>query len=69
MRGMPFPQLPDYYGGRPPVIPGRGGPARCPGSRQLFVHRIMFGPDWDAARPSCTEYTSEFLDLTAFGRQ
>jgi predicted dithiol-disulfide oxidoreductase (DUF899 family) len=28
--------------------------------RQLFVHHIMFGPDWDAACPSCTQYTSEF---------
>ena len=28
--------------------------------QQLFVHHIMFGPDWDAACPSCTEYTSEF---------
>jgi predicted dithiol-disulfide oxidoreductase (DUF899 family) len=32
------------------------------GCRQLLVHHIMFGPDWDAACPSCTEYTSEFND-------
>ena len=32
------------------------------GCRQLVVHHIMFGPDWDAACPSCTEYTSEFAD-------
>jgi predicted dithiol-disulfide oxidoreductase (DUF899 family) len=25
-----------------------------------LVHDIMFGPDWGAACPSCTEYTSEF---------
>ncbi|HEY3955431.1 MAG TPA: DUF899 domain-containing protein [Streptosporangiaceae bacterium] len=30
--------------------------------RQLFVHHIMFGPDWDAACPSCTQYTSEFTE-------
>lgn len=28
--------------------------------RQLFVHHIMFGPDWDTGCPSCTQYTSEF---------
>src|SRR5215472_8357288 len=26
---------------------------------QLFVQHVMFGPDWDAACPSCTEFTSE----------
>ncbi len=31
-------------------------------SRQLLVHHIMFGPDWDAACPTCTEYTSQFND-------
>jgi predicted dithiol-disulfide oxidoreductase (DUF899 family) len=30
------------------------------GCRQLFVHHIMFGPDWESACPSCTQYTSEF---------
>ncbi len=27
--------------------------------RQLVVHHVMFGPGWDAACPSCTEFTSE----------
>ena len=26
---------------------------------QLFVQHVMFGPDWDVACPSCTEFTSE----------
>jgi len=26
---------------------------------QLVVHHVMFGPDWDAACPVCTEYTGE----------
>jgi predicted dithiol-disulfide oxidoreductase (DUF899 family) len=26
---------------------------------QLIVHHVMFGPDWDAACPSCTAFTSE----------
>jgi predicted dithiol-disulfide oxidoreductase (DUF899 family) len=26
---------------------------------QLVVQHVMFGPDWDAACPSCTEFTSE----------
>jgi predicted dithiol-disulfide oxidoreductase (DUF899 family) len=30
--------------------------------RQLVIHHIMFGPDRDAACPSCTEFTSEFTD-------
>ena len=30
--------------------------------RQLIVHHVMFGPDWDAACPSCTEFTSELND-------
>jgi predicted dithiol-disulfide oxidoreductase (DUF899 family) len=30
--------------------------------RQLVVHHIMFGPDWDTGCPSCTEYTSEFTN-------
>ena len=28
-------------------------------SGQLFVQHVMFGPDWDAACPSCTEFTTE----------
>jgi predicted dithiol-disulfide oxidoreductase (DUF899 family) len=30
--------------------------------RQLVVHHVMFGPDWDAACPSCTQFTSELTD-------
>jgi predicted dithiol-disulfide oxidoreductase (DUF899 family) len=30
--------------------------------RQLVTYHVMFGPDWDAACPSCTEFTSEFTD-------
>jgi predicted dithiol-disulfide oxidoreductase (DUF899 family) len=52
--------------------------------RQLIIHHVMFGPDWEAACPSCTnavdelsdgrgnEYTPSLytlLDLTALGRQ
>ncbi len=29
------------------------------GRRQLIVFHVMFGPDWDAACPICTEFTSE----------
>ncbi|HEY2579098.1 MAG TPA: DUF899 domain-containing protein, partial [Streptosporangiaceae bacterium] len=32
------------------------------GRRQLVVQHIMFGPDWDAACPTCTEFTSELTD-------
>ena len=40
--------------------------------RQLVVQHIMFGPDWDAACPVCTEFTSQLGDafiarLTDFG--
>ncbi len=46
------------------VFLGADGPVTLAGlfgaCRQLVVHHIMFGPDWDAACPSCTEYTSEF---------
>jgi predicted dithiol-disulfide oxidoreductase (DUF899 family) len=28
-------------------------------SRQLIVHHIMFGPDWDAACPTCTTFIGE----------
>ena len=27
--------------------------------RQLYVHHVMFGPEWEAGCPSCTQYTSE----------
>src|ERR1700739_1464616 len=31
-------------------------------SRQLIVQHIMFGPDWDAACPSCTNAVDEISD-------
>jgi predicted dithiol-disulfide oxidoreductase (DUF899 family) len=31
-------------------------------SRQLIVQHVMFGPDWDAACPSCTEATSGYTN-------
>ena len=30
--------------------------------RQLIVQHIMFGPDWDAACPSCTSFVDELSD-------
>jgi predicted dithiol-disulfide oxidoreductase (DUF899 family) len=30
--------------------------------RQLVIHHVMFGPDWDAACPSCTQFTGELND-------
>lgn len=30
--------------------------------RQLVVHHVMFGPDWESACPVCTEFTSEFTE-------
>jgi predicted dithiol-disulfide oxidoreductase (DUF899 family) len=48
------------------VFDGPDGPVTLAGlfgdCRQLVVHHIMFDPNWDAACPSCTEYTSEFTD-------
>jgi predicted dithiol-disulfide oxidoreductase (DUF899 family) len=45
------------------VFDGPAGPVRLTelfGSlRQLVVQHVMFGPEWDAACPSCTEATSE----------
>ena len=32
------------------------------GSRQLIVQHVMFGPDWDAACPSCTNFVDELSD-------
>jgi len=29
---------------------------------QLMVHHVMFGPDWDAACPSCTNFIDELSD-------
>ena len=31
-------------------------------SRQLIIQHIMFGPDWDAACPSCTNSVDELSD-------
>jgi hypothetical protein len=31
-------------------------------SSQLIVHHVMFGPDWDAACPSCTNFIDELSD-------
>lgn len=31
-------------------------------SRQLIIHHVMFGPDWDAACPSCTNFIDELSD-------
>jgi predicted dithiol-disulfide oxidoreductase (DUF899 family) len=45
------------------VFDGPAGPVSLAGLfgdlRQLVVQHVMFGPDWDAARPSCTEATGE----------
>jgi predicted dithiol-disulfide oxidoreductase (DUF899 family) len=48
------------------VFEGPQGPATLAGlfgdSRQLIVQHIMFGPDWDAACPSCTNAIDEISD-------
>ena len=48
------------------VFVGPQGPASLAGlfgdSRQLIVQHIMFGPDWDAACPSCTNSVDELSD-------
>ncbi len=31
-------------------------------SRQLIIQHVMFGPDWDAACPSCTGFIDELSD-------
>jgi predicted dithiol-disulfide oxidoreductase (DUF899 family) len=31
-------------------------------SRQLIIHHVMFGPDWEAACPSCTNAVDELSD-------
>ena len=31
-------------------------------SRQLIIHHVMFGPDWEAACPSCTNAVDEVSD-------
>jgi predicted dithiol-disulfide oxidoreductase (DUF899 family) len=48
------------------VFDGPRGPATLAdlfgGSRQLIIHHVMFGPDWDAACPSCTNAIDEMSD-------
>src|ERR1700735_2036906 len=45
------------------VFDGAQGPATLAAlfgdSRQLIIQHIMFGPDWDAACPSCTNAVDE----------
>jgi predicted dithiol-disulfide oxidoreductase (DUF899 family) len=47
-------------------LDGPQGPATLAdlfgGSRQLIIHHVMFGPDWDAACPSCTNAVDELSD-------
>jgi predicted dithiol-disulfide oxidoreductase (DUF899 family) len=48
------------------VFDGPRGPATLVslfgGSRQLIIHHVMFGPDWEAACPSCTNAVDELSD-------
>ena len=48
------------------VFDGPQGPATLADlfgdSRQLIIQHIMFGPDWDAACPSCTNAVDELSD-------
>jgi predicted dithiol-disulfide oxidoreductase (DUF899 family) len=48
------------------VFDGAQGPATLAAlfgdSRQLIIQHIMFGPDWDAACPSCTNSVDELSD-------
>lgn len=48
------------------VFDGPQGPARLAAlfgnSRQLIIQHIMFGPDWEAACPSCTNAVDELSD-------
>jgi predicted dithiol-disulfide oxidoreductase (DUF899 family) len=45
------------------IFEGPDGPVTLAGlfgaGRQLIVQHVMFGPDWDAACPSCTQFTGE----------
>jgi predicted dithiol-disulfide oxidoreductase (DUF899 family) len=45
------------------VFEGPQGPATLAdlfdGSRQLIIHHVMFGPDWDAPCPSCANAVDE----------
>ena len=59
-------RLPMVRVGKPYVFDGPDGPVTLAGlfgaSRQLVVQHAMFGPDWDAGCPACTQYTSELTD-------
>ncbi len=48
------------------VFDGPQGPATLAGlfgdNRQLIIHHVMFGPDWEAACPSCTNAVDELSD-------
>jgi predicted dithiol-disulfide oxidoreductase (DUF899 family) len=48
------------------VFEGPLGPVTMAGlfgdRRQLIIQHIMFGPDWDAACPSCTSFVDELSD-------
>ncbi len=48
------------------VFDGPQGPATLAAlfgdSHQLIIQHIMFGPDWDAACPSCTNAVDELSD-------
>jgi predicted dithiol-disulfide oxidoreductase (DUF899 family) len=59
-------QLPMVRVDKEYVFDGPNGPVSLAGlfgdRRQLVVQHIMFGPDWDAACPVCTEFTSQLGD-------
>jgi predicted dithiol-disulfide oxidoreductase (DUF899 family) len=48
------------------VLEGPQGPVALAGlfgdSSQLIIQHVMFGPDWDAACPSCTNFIDELSD-------
>jgi predicted dithiol-disulfide oxidoreductase (DUF899 family) len=48
------------------VFDGPQGPVTLAGlfgdSRRLIVQHVMFGPDWDAACPTCTNFVDELSD-------
>ncbi|GAA1798961.1 DUF899 domain-containing protein [Luedemannella flava] len=60
-RELPMVRIDKHY-----VFEGPDGPARLSdlfaGMRQLIVQHVMFGPDWDAACPSCTAGINELSD-------
>jgi predicted dithiol-disulfide oxidoreductase (DUF899 family) len=48
------------------IFAGPQGPVSLAGlfgdGSQLIIHHVMFGPDWDAACPSCTNFIDELSD-------